>query len=185
MSGQLELGIPRIVLPATLMPLHGAVLSDDEIYRYILTRVWDETLPPMVWVMLNPSIADATIDDPTVRKCIGFAKRHGYGGVIIVNLYAYRATNPSDMLSSRRLGHDIIGPDNDVWIRHALSIGAQRAHVGWGTRCRAQIITRVSRVATIAQEIGATLYCIGQNAQNEPYHPLMTAYQTPVTEWRP
>jgi hypothetical protein len=66
----------------------GAVLSDCGQYRYRLWRVWDDCLPLMVFVMQNPSTATADADDPTIRKCIGFAKRHGYGGVSVRNVFA-------------------------------------------------------------------------------------------------
>lgn len=65
--------------------------------RYFLTRVWDESLPMMLWIMLNPSIADADLDDPTIRRCIGFAKSWGYGGFMVVNLFSKIATDPEDL----------------------------------------------------------------------------------------
>lgn len=75
--------------------LRGAVISDDGRYRYRLWRTWAPELPRMAWIMLNPSTADAEVDDPTIRRCVGFAKREGCGGIEVVNLYAYRSTDPS------------------------------------------------------------------------------------------
>ena len=72
----------------------AAILSDDGRYRYLLERQWDER-PRMAWCMLNPSTADANIDDQTIKRCIGFAKREGFGGIIVVNLMAFRATSPA------------------------------------------------------------------------------------------
>jgi uncharacterized protein DUF1643 len=63
-------------------------------YRYSLTRVWDEALPTITFVLLNPSTADDQQLDPTLRRCVSFAKREGYGGMITLNLYAFRATDP-------------------------------------------------------------------------------------------
>lgn len=67
-------------------------------YRYRLTRVWDPTLPTITFVLLNPSTADAEHLDPTLRRCVGFAKRDGFGGMVILNLYAFRSPSPSPKL---------------------------------------------------------------------------------------
>lgn len=75
----------------------SAGISDCGTYRYSLTRDWDDGLPRIAFVMLNPSKADAEIDDPTIRRCIGFAKAWGYGGLIVVNLYPLRATDPAEL----------------------------------------------------------------------------------------
>jgi hypothetical protein len=84
----------------------GALLSECGQYRYRLWRLWDALAPVMVWVLLNPSTADADTDDPTVRKCVGFARAHRYGGVVLVNLFAWRATDPKQL----RIVNDPVGP---------------------------------------------------------------------------
>lgn len=76
----------------------GAIISDCQQYRYALWRIWDETKPFVMFIMLNPSKADAETDDNTVRRCIGFAKSWGYGGIYICNLFAYRSTDPKVLL---------------------------------------------------------------------------------------
>jgi hypothetical protein len=78
-------------------------------YRYTLTRVWDPVLPMTTFVLHNPSTADATQLDPTLRRCVGFAKREGYGGMVILNLYAFRAKD----LKVMKAATDPVGPDND------------------------------------------------------------------------
>lgn len=78
-------------------------------YRYRLTRVWDEALPMVTFVLLNPSTADAATLDPTLRRCIHFANRDGFGGLVIVNLYAFRARHPR----VTKVAADPVGPDND------------------------------------------------------------------------
>lgn len=88
----------------------GAILSACGTYRYHLWRLWDKALPVMVFVMQNPSTADASHDDPTIRKCIGFAKRHGYGGISVRNIFALRATDERILLTH----HDPFGPENDA-----------------------------------------------------------------------
>jgi hypothetical protein len=74
-----------------------AVISKDKRFRYQLSRIWDDQKPLMMFIMLNPSTANAQKDDPTIRRCIGFAESWGYGGILIGNLYAYRATDPNDL----------------------------------------------------------------------------------------
>ena len=96
----------------------SAVLSDCLNYRYSLTRVWDDTKPRVLFIMLNPSTADAEKDDPTIRRCIGFAKDWGYGGIYVVNLFSLRATNPKDLLTAPF----VVGVENEKWIRRMSSL---------------------------------------------------------------
>jgi hypothetical protein len=77
----------------------SAVLSECGNYRYELSRIWDTTKPMVMFLMLNPSTADANKDDNTIRRCIAYAKSWGYGGVFVGNLFAYRATNPKELLN--------------------------------------------------------------------------------------
>lgn len=81
----------------------GATLSECGTYRYQLWRIWDKSKPLCLFVMHNPSTADADEDDPTIRRCIGFAKSWGYGGIYVGNLSPFRATNPKDMLSRTKM----------------------------------------------------------------------------------
>lgn len=76
----------------------GAVVSGDGRYRYALTRTWRPDAPLLTFVMLNPSTADAYADDPTIRRCIGFARREGAAGIRVANLFAYRATSPAALV---------------------------------------------------------------------------------------
>lgn len=97
-----------------------ADFSPDLSYRYRLTRTWDQCLvcnrPPAVFVMLNPSTADASLDDPTIRRCVGFAKAWGCPGLTVVNLYALRSADPKALWSHP----DPVGPDNNRWISEVL-----------------------------------------------------------------
>lgn len=105
----------------------GAVFSDDRRYRYLLWRRWSEDKPLVLFIGLNPSTADETMDDPTIRRCRGFAKSWSAGGFIIANLFAFRATLPMDLFAERAP----IGPENDYWIRTASEI-AVRTIACWG-----------------------------------------------------
>jgi hypothetical protein len=102
----------------------SAVISEDGLYRYTLTRTWDTECDPMVFVMLNPSTADASVDDPTIRRCRSFAKREGAGGLVVVNLFAYRATKPADLWAAKASGVDIEGPHNRATMIEALDTAA-------------------------------------------------------------
>jgi hypothetical protein len=124
-----------------------AVISDCGTYRYLLTRTWDGSLPHVGFIMLNPSTANADTDDPTIRRCIGFAKAWGYGGIAVRNLYALRSTDPKALR-----GHpDPHGPDNYRYVEAAAddhltvcawganadpidSRGLIDALIGWGGR---------------------------------------------------
>ena len=84
--------------------LSEAVISQDERHRYSLTRRWGDGPRVCCWIMLNPSTADATTDDPTIRRCIGFTHDWGYDALTVVNLYAWRATDPADLRNAQRAG---------------------------------------------------------------------------------
>jgi hypothetical protein len=149
------------------------VISECGDYRYALWRKWDERLPTVLFVGLNPSTADDTHDDPTVRRCIGFAKRWGYGSLALANLFALRATDPRQL----RCVSDPVGPDNDRWL-HALSDEANLRIVAWG----AAPIAR-ARGATILPRLGE-VFALGTTAGGEPRHPLYIAAAQQVAEYR-
>ncbi|MCG2582899.1 DUF1643 domain-containing protein [Massilia sp. TS11] len=91
----------------------SAVLSRCGTYRYALRRVWDPARPLVLFVCLNPSTADACNEDQTSRVCINYAKRWGFGGLLIANLFAFRSTDPAGLRSAA----DPVGPRNNYWIR--------------------------------------------------------------------
>jgi len=98
---------------ANLSQPSGAVFSPCDRYRYVLWRTWKPHIPSVVFIGLNPSTADAQRNDPTIRRCIGFAQTWGYGGIIIANLFSYRATQPNTL----RQVSDPVGPDTDQWLQ--------------------------------------------------------------------
>lgn len=105
----------------------GATFSPCGLYRYSLWRKW-ESGPMCVFIGLNPSTADATLDDPTIRRCLGFSKAWGFSGLLMLNLFAYRATDPADMKAAK----DPIGPDNDQALHFAHS-NTTTVIAAWGT----------------------------------------------------
>ena len=147
--------------------LKGAYLSPCGTYRYVLWRDWDTNKPPLTFIMLNPSTADAMVDDPTIRRCIGFAERFGYGGITVVNLFAFRATNPVELRSTP----DPVGPENDRWIRNAV-FGAVEQKVpvvcAWGTQGGAQADAMKTKLIMA----GANAVALGITKDGHPRHPL-------------
>ena len=142
-----------------------ATLSDCGKFRYRLARQWGEG-DPLLFVMLNPSIADAEQDDATIRRCIKFAQSHGYEGLEVVNLFAYRATKPVDL---KRAFYPV-GPDNDMHIRHAAQT-AGRVCVAWGAN--ASGLNRPGEVLTLLRGVGVVPYCLRITRSGYPQHPLM------------
>lgn len=141
--------------------IKSAIISDDGLYRYELRRVWDDgTL--VNFVMLNPSTADADRDDPTIRRCIGFAARWGYSGIVVTNLYAYRATRPRDLW----LAADPVGPSNDSHL--AAAVEGASVVAAWGVNARpdrvADVLARIRRT----NEVSA----LGLTKDGHPRHPL-------------
>jgi hypothetical protein len=152
----------------------SAALSDDGFYRYNLVRRWDLSRPMAVFVMLNPSVADASIDDPTIRRCIGFGKRWGRGGIVVVNLYALRTPNPVFLWKSA----DPVGARNDQYIRGALWKGSPVV-VAWGVNARQD---RVKEFLELAAD--RKLYCLGTTKTGAPRHPLYVRGTHAPEPWR-
>jgi hypothetical protein len=137
-------------------------------YRYLLTRIWDPTVKPVVFLMLNPSTADALEDDATIRRLTGkngFARRLGAGGLVVVNLFGLRSTDPRALLHHP----DPVGRHNDVFVRQAVSLGST-VIAAWGaagvTGNRGQEVT----AALTAR--GVALQCLGTTSTGQPRHPL-------------
>lgn len=141
-----------------------ALFSPCGHYRYRLTRVWDDR-PPLVFVMLNPSRADAEIDDPTMRRCIGFAERLGFGGMTALNLFAWRTPYPPDL----RAVADPVGPDNDMHLMDAMRSG-RTIVAAWGVH--GALAGRDRMFRALAWEVGAPLSCLGITKDGHPRHPL-------------
>ncbi|MGO0305087.1 DUF1643 domain-containing protein [Endozoicomonas acroporae] len=138
-----------------------AKLSDCRKYRYALWRTWDAEKSFVMFIGLNPSTADETEDDPTIRRCINYAKDWGYGGLCMVNLFAFRATEPNDMKNAI----DPIGPENDEWLKN-LSKDAGIIIGAWGNH--GSFMNRAKAVINMIPNIK----CLKQNFGGEPAHPL-------------
>lgn len=156
----------------------GAVFSECDRYRYVLWRRWNATKPMVLFIALNPSTADETVNDPTMRRCIGFAQAWGYGGMIVANIFAYRATQPTVLKQAA----DPVGPEGDRWIsvlcQHVLAqpkLGKRQANgkaiiLGWGNHGK-----WLGRDRTTLQLIDSLVlkpYCLAITKQGQPSHPL-------------
>lgn len=152
----------------------GAEISPCGTYRYRLWRVLPDGDGTVLFVMLNPSIADALVDDPTIRRCIGFAKAWGYKRLEVANLFALRATDPAHLAQAT----DPIGPANDFWLAHVTAL-AHRTIAAWGAHSFAR--DRAGQVADLLT--GAR--CLGVTADGHPRHPLYIPAATEPVDWRP
>jgi len=176
-TGQTVITEALFDLPDAAAP--NAQLSNDRVYRYQLTRpLTAGTGPTCVFVMLNPSTADKNTDDPTVRRCKHFAIRLRCSLLIIVNLYAYRATDPRQLWKVT----DPVGPNNDKWLRDA----AAQAHntngyviAAWGGHARPDRVQAATTVLTAAGPI----HCLGTTRAGAPRHPLYLRNDSPLLTW--
>ena len=156
----------------------SALISDCGTYRYELRREWDATLPPYVSGMLNPSKADAIIDDPTLMRNRRRAEALGYGSLIVWNLGAGRSTVPKDWKKMA----DPIGPENDFHIRRILIECRDRggvAVVGWGAH--GSFMGRDRAAMRIAADVGVRLHCLGKTRDGQPRHPLFVRAEPRVS----
>ena len=138
-----------------------AVFSDCRKYRFALWRVWDDVLPSVMFIGLNPSTADESANDPTLTRCIRYAQSWGYGGVCMANLFAFRATDPKVMMSAS----DPVGADNDQWLLE-LSQNSGLVVAAWGNTGR--YMERSAHVKSLIPN----LHCLKCNKSGEPAHPL-------------
>lgn len=154
-------------------------------YRYTLDRTDDASLwfqmhaPRVLWIMLNPSTADETLDDPTIRRVRGFTHRLGSSGFTVVNLYAYRATKPADLWKAA----DPVGPDNDPTIRMlAFTARMEDAPIiaAWGANAKPERVAEVLALPHVGD-----LHCLGITKDGAPRHPLYLPLDAPLIPWTP
>jgi hypothetical protein len=143
------------------MMLRTAEFSPCGQYRYSLSRTWRVDGPDVVFVGLNPSTADETADDPTLRRCIRFAKSWEYGSLVLVNLFAYRSVNPANL----KKVIDPVGPRNDTFIRRYCE-RTSRIVVAWGAGGMRH--GRDQDVLSLVKNP----YCLGLTQNGAPKHPL-------------
>lgn len=153
-----------------------AVYSPCSAYRYALTRVWDNAGRKVLFVMLNPSTATEVQNDPTVERCERRARALGFGGFRVVNIFAYRATDPKVM----RAQADPVGPQNDA----AILEGAAWADVvvcAWGGH--GAHLGRGAQVAALLRGAARPLLHLGLTQDGQPKHPLYIGYAVQPVAW--
>lgn len=155
------------------MPL--AIVSDCERYRYLLSRRLGSSEQVVTVIGLNPSTADATQDDPTIRRCIGFAKREGAGLLLMVNLFALRSTDPKALRTHTKP----VGPDNDIWLARAVDL-ADLTIAAWGNGG-----TLLGRSQEMTEKYREKLYTLGLTLSGMPRHPLYLKSDALITPYRP
>lgn len=144
----------------------GAILSPCRRWRYLLWRRWDEDAPVCAFIGLNPSTADETVNDQTVSKCVRYAKAWGYGAMWMLNLFAFRATDPKVMKAQHG---NAVGPRNDEY----LTACGKRASVvvaAWG--CHGTFRDRELTVRRMMWASGIDLSCLRETKDGHPQHPL-------------
>jgi hypothetical protein len=140
----------------------GAVFSPNGVYRYSLSRVWKREKGLVLFLLLNPSTADANVLDPTLRRCMSFAEAWGYGGILVGNIFALRSTDPQFLYLSR----DPIGPTNDFYIKTMVEL-VDQVVCGWGAHG-----AYMNRGEEVAKSLGVNLWCLGLTKHGYPKHPL-------------
>lgn len=154
----------------------GAHLSDDRVYRYRLWRRWGDG-DQMTFIGVNPSTADETIDDQTIKKCRGFAKRNGCEAIQMLNLFAFRSRDPAKM----KQHNSPIGPLNDaVLVEYATQ--SRTVVACWGDD--GKHLDRASAVIELLDAEGVEVMCFGLTKKKYPRHPVMLAYSTPLVSYK-
>lgn len=160
----------------------SAVISPCGLYRWVLgrtTKVWNikagRKKGTILWVMLNPSTADAEIPDPTITRVIDFSRNFGYLDLQVVNLYAFRTTFPVELWEAE----DPVGAENDRWV-HEAARRASLVVVAWGGNAKPD---RVAQVVELLRVDNPIVYCLGTNQDGSPRHPLYLSKKTVLEPW--
>lgn len=175
----------------------GATLSIGNVYRYHLWRQWaDPPAKSMCFVMLNPSTADSLEDDPTIRRCVGFAKREGCTRLDVVNLFAYRATDPKALLQAHARGIDIVGRDNLAHVQRVV-MAADIVVLAYGNRAMDIGVSITGSLEDFLERGTDVRYWLAwasagqrpfyrlgsKTKEGQPRHPLYLAKDTPLEPW--
>jgi hypothetical protein len=165
------------VLPGMTVGSSSARLSPHVLYRYSPTHRWGRGGRTATFIMLNPSTADATVDDPTIRRCIGFARSWGCQGLSVLNLYALRATDPAELWRAS----DPVGPDNDAYLAdHFSSAQTWPLVAAWGSAANPERVAQVLALSGTAE-----LQALGVTKTGQPRHPLYLRADCALSPWPP
>lgn len=156
--------------------ISSAIFDASRTYRYRLSRVWNDSLSADGFIMLNPSTADEFQDDATIRKCVGFAQRWGYGGVEVGNLYAMCSSDPSALIRASAP----VGSENDQHLCE-LASSVSRVVVAWGNG--PDPLSRAAIVPSVLHTSGVPVFCLGFTSMGRPKHPGRIAYSVALSEF--
>lgn len=163
-----------------LFELRSAIFSEDRKYRHMLRITWDEKRPLIAFVGVNPSSADEFADDPTMKRCKAFARRDGYGSLVMLNLFDFRTKDPSELPLTPSIA---IGPKSDVGGQLRL-LDPNVVVLCWGTNSRygrdREVLGQILRYFA-----GTRLMCFGTNHDGSPKHPLYLKSTTPLVPFIP
>lgn len=158
----------------------GAVFDQARVYRYRLWREWNARRPTLCFVMLNPSTADETVNDNTVRGCMKRAREWGYGRLEVLNLFALCSTNPKRLY----VAADPVGPDNDISIQETVAVATKGGGIvicAWGAhgnlRGRGEAVRQMLMFRRVVPMVLAV------NADGSPRHPLYIAHDVVPSVW--
>ncbi len=142
-----------------------AIFSEDNIHRYALIHEWELDRPSLMIISLNPSAEDGELNNPTIRRCIGFAKRWGFGRLFITNLFSFKTSSPKDLFNSE----NPIGNKNDYWLKK-LSKKVDKVVLAYGNHGKFK--NRHEEILKIIHDP----YCIKKSKTGMPMHPLYLKY---------
>lgn len=155
------------------LPGFPPIFSPCRTWRYTLPRVWEPERPACIIIGLNPSTADEVQDDPTIRRCVGFAQREGCGRLIMLNLFAFRATDPKVMKAAA----DPVGPDNDLHLmQETTAPGTRLVIAAWGTHGKFR--GRGGKVKWLLRTV--PMYALNVTKDGHPGHPLYLPADAPL-----
>ncbi len=162
--------------------IRDAQLSPCGQYRLRLTRAWAPAGTQVCFIGLNPSTADATQDDPTLRRCIGFAKAWGHGSLVLINLFARRTPSPTALWKMARAGEDIVGPLDDAALID-IAAQAQQVVACWGAAKAAR--PRGRALVQSLKRAGVFVHAIARTKGGDPRHPLYLRKELTPLPYRP
>lgn len=191
-TGLSNLPLPGCVVRGNITS--WAIFDTNDRYRYVLSRRWILSPPysPLVVCGLNPSTADESADDPTIRKLTHFAKRDHFHGIVMINAFALRATDPAELANALTKGVDPAGPLNELILERTATVWPEAmVAIAWGKPKKqpkrlAPYIERAARILKDANQSARDipLACYGTNKDGSPKHPLYLRNDTKLREWK-